>query len=138
MAVIVLIEDNPKHARLIGKILGQYGHVVLHAATAIEGLNMVVVSNPQMVLLDFDLPDLDGKALANRLRRIPALRSVPIVAVSANDSAGIQKLAISFGCDGYILKPIDVRSFPQEIEKYLAAAEQLQKRRTAAHERLKT
>lgn len=117
----MLIEDNPKHARLTIKILSAYGHEITHADNAMNGLRMIQATPPELVLLDMNLPDLDGKTLANRLRRLACMRTVPVVALTADNSPQTQRLAIAFGCDGFISKPIDVRQFPQQIETYLAA-----------------
>lgn len=125
MALILTIEDNAQHARLVAKLLTKAGHAVVNARNAMDGLTLVTRDRPDIILLDIDLPDLDGKTVANRLRRIPHLRRVPIVACSANTSPAAQRLAIAYGCDGFIPKPIDVRGFTQTVEKYLAASQHL-------------
>lgn len=128
MALILVIEDNPQHARLVAKLLAVHSHVVMIAKNAHDGLTLVSQERPDLILLDIDLPDLDGKTVANRLRRIPHLRHVPVVACSANVSSMAQRLALAYGCDGFIPKPIDIRSFPQTVDKYLAANEELKHR----------
>lgn len=132
MASILMIEDNMQHARLTSKILSREGHVIFHAENAMEGLRLVPVAKPEIVLLDIDLPDLDGKTLANRLSRLPELRHVPIVAVSADHSLVTKRLALAYGCDGFVTKPLDLHQFPREVEKYLAASAELRKKAPAA------
>jgi CheY-like chemotaxis protein len=127
MALILVIEDNPQHSRLVGKLLTRQEHVVISAKNAHDGLTLVASERPDLVLLDIDLPDLDGKTVANRLRRIPHMRYVPVVACSANVSPVAQRLALAYGCDGFIPKPIDIRSFPKQIDTYLSAKEALKK-----------
>lgn len=119
MATILLIEDNPHHARLTIKVLGQHQHVVIHALSALEGLRKLHELRPDLVLLDIELPDLDGKTVANRLKRMPEMEGIPVVALSSNHSQTTQKLAIAYGCDGYLTKPIDVREFPSLVAAYL-------------------
>lgn len=125
MATIVLVEDNALNARLTIKLLSAVGHHVVHTETALEGLRYIQSNPPDLVLLDIELPDLDGKTVANRLRRVPSMRTVPIVALSSHNSAQMQRLALAYGCDGFISKPIEVRSFPQQVEMYLAASAEL-------------
>jgi CheY-like chemotaxis protein len=121
MARIVLIEDDQKSADLVVKILTPHGHEILHADHGIAGLTLIQESHPDLVLLDLDLPDLDGKAIANRIRNIPALKQLPIIAVTANTSPIAQRMAISFGCNALITKPIDTRRFPIEIKSFLSS-----------------
>ncbi len=72
-----------------------------------------------LVLLDLDLPDLDGKVVATTLRARPALQKVPIIAVSAQDQPTTQRLVQAYGCNGFIPKPIDTRTFPDQITAFL-------------------
>ena len=120
MAVILTIEDDPKFARLAAKILRASGHTVLHAGTALDGLRLAENAAIDIVLLDMDLPDLDGKVAAASLRTRLGGRRVPIVAVTARDDGVARRLAIGFGCDGFIAKPIDTRAFPTQVVAYLS------------------
>lgn len=122
MANILLIEDNPIHARLTIKVLTNHGHQVHHAATAIEGLRAVHDMTPDLVLLDLELPDLDGKTVANRLSRLPEMQGVAIVALTSNTSHTTQRLARAYGCHGYLTKPIDVRRFNEQVCAHLQHA----------------
>jgi CheY-like chemotaxis protein len=125
MATIVLVEDNALNARLTIKVLSTAGHEIVHAETALDGLRYIQTNPPDLVLLDIELPDLDGKTVANRLRRIPSMRTVPVVALSSHSSSQMQRLALAYGCDGFISKPIDIRHFPSQVEMYLAAGADL-------------
>lgn len=117
--VILLIEDDLKFARVVEKIFNARGYEVVHAPTALEGLQRAEDNRIKLVLLDIDLPDLDGKVVATRLRARECMRNVPIIAVTAQDSAAIRRLIKGFGCSGYIPKPIDTRQFPEQILAYL-------------------
>lgn len=119
MATILLIEDNPHHARLTIKVLNQHHHVIVHALTALEGFRKLHDLQPDLVLLDIELPDLDGKTVANRLKRMPEMNGIPVVALSSNTSQATKKLALAYGCDGYLTKPIDVREFPGLVAAFL-------------------
>ena len=119
MATILLIEDDPKFVRMLEKVLHPHGHTIIHAATALTGLSLSDSSNFDLVLLDLDLPDLDGKVVATTLRARPALQKVPIIAVSAEDQPTTQRLVQAYGCNGFIPKPIDTRTFPDQIAAFL-------------------
>lgn len=116
---ILLIEDDAKFARVVQKILGARGHTVIHAPTALDGLQRSEEGCINLVLLDIDLPDLDGKVVAVQLRSRPLMQNIPIIAVTAQDSATARRLIKGFGCDGHIPKPIDTRRFPEQILAYL-------------------
>jgi two-component system cell cycle response regulator DivK len=116
---ILLIEDDEKFARVVQKVLGVRGYEVLHAPTALEGLQLAEDSRVNLVLLDIDLPDLDGKVVATMLRARPYMRDVPIIAVTAQDGSTARRLIRGFGCDGHIPKPVDTRQFPDQIASYL-------------------
>jgi len=120
MARILTIEDDGKFARVLEKILGARGHDVIHAATALTGLQMAEDEAVDIVLLDIDLPDLDGKVVATTLRSRPCMQDVPIIAVTAQDDTTTRRLVKAYGCNGYIPKPIDTRTFPEQIETYLS------------------
>ena len=116
---ILLIEDDEKFARLVKKVLGVRGYEVLHAPTALQGLQLAEEDRIKLVLLDIDLPDLDGKVVAMMLRSRPNMRELPIIAVTAQDGSTARRLIRGFGCDGYIPKPVDTRKFPDQIAAYL-------------------
>ncbi|MBI5960034.1 MAG: response regulator [Chloroflexi bacterium] len=120
MAVILIIEDDAKFVRLVEKILGVQGHHVIHAGTALDGLRLADLERVNLVLLDMDLPDLDGKVVANALRSRPAMQQIPIIAVTAQDDAITRRLVVAFGCNGFIPKPIDTRQFCTQVAEFLS------------------
>ena len=122
MSTIVLIEDNHNNAKLVTKILEAYGHTVHHACNALSGLHAVQEIRPDLVLLDFGLPDLDGKVVANRLCHLTFTRDIPIIAFTADTTTLTRRLAISYGCRDVITKPIDTRAFPEQIASHLNLA----------------
>jgi len=119
MSIIVLIEDNENNAKLMVKILQAKGHTIHRAPNALTGIKLVGKLNPDLVLLDFGLPDLDGKVVANRLSHIARTRHIPIIAVTADTTSLTRRLALALGCKTVITKPIDTRTFPEQIAMYL-------------------
>ncbi|WP_053234229.1 hybrid sensor histidine kinase/response regulator [Sandaracinus amylolyticus] len=116
MARILHIEDDPKSRLLVRKILVAAGHEVVDAGTGLEGIRLAGEVSPELVLVDINVPDLDGYEVTLRLRGIPRLAGVPIVAITAE---GDRAMSLAVGCDGFLEKPIDARRFPKQIEKYL-------------------
>ncbi len=118
-ATVLCIEDDEASARLIERLLVNRGYVVLHAATGLEGINMASQQQPDLTLVDINLPDLDGLALATRLRTIPEIQARPIVAVTSHSAGDGRQLALASGCDGFIAKPIDIKKFHLQVESFL-------------------
>jgi signal transduction histidine kinase len=116
MAKILHIEDDPANRLLVRKILGPAGHEVIDAADGLEGVRLARATRPDLVLVDIAIPGLDGYEVTLRLRSEPELSAVPVVAITAE---GKREAALAVGCDGFIQKPIDARSFAQQIASYL-------------------
>jgi DNA-binding response OmpR family regulator len=114
-----MIEDDMSFVRLVEKITRADGHIIIHASSALRGLDVAEDQVIDLVLLDMDLPDLDGKVVATMLRARAALAKVPIIAVTAYTDTVARRLALAFGCNGFIPKPIDTRLFPAQIATYL-------------------
>lgn len=117
--IVLLIEDNPDTARMVEKVLAPHGHTVLWANTGLGGLKMARTSSPSLVLVDLDLPDIDGKVIVNQLRALPYYAHLPIVAFTADNAPRAKRMALAFGCDDLINKPIDTRAFPNIVEGYI-------------------
>lgn len=120
MATILMIEDDGNFVRMVEKILRSAAHKVIASDTALGGMHRAGSEKIDLVLLDLELPDLDGKVVATMLRSRPGMVNVPIIAVSARSDAATQRLTLAFGCNGFIPKPIDTRTFPDQIAAYLA------------------
>lgn len=119
---VLLIEDNEQNRYLATYLLEHYGFTVVSALDGPSGIERAEALLPDLVLLDIQLPEMDGYAVARALRGIDALRLTPIIAVTSYAMAGDRDRAIAAGCDGYIEKPIDAETFVAEISSYLAAA----------------
>ena len=118
---ILYIEDNPENRLLVRRILEAEGYSVIEAEDASAGLELAQRSSPDLILLDINLPEMDGYEFTARLRGTPGLSDIPIVALTANVMKGDRERTLAAGCDGYIQKPIDVDELPRQIEGYIRA-----------------
>jgi len=116
MARILHIEDDPGNRLLVRKLLQTAGHTVIEAVDGLEGVQLAISERPDLVLVDLNLPGLDGYEVTLRLRGEASLAGVPIVAITAE---GDRDTSLAVGCDGFLQKPIDAREFAEEVEGYL-------------------
>jgi two-component system, cell cycle response regulator DivK len=117
---ILYVEDNPDNRLLVRRILMAEGFQVIEASNASQALEILKQQTPELILMDINMPDIDGYTLTARLKALPSLQQVPIVAVTANALKGDRERSLEAGCDGYIQKPIDVDSLPMQIQRFLA------------------
>jgi two-component system, cell cycle response regulator DivK len=117
--VIFYIEDNIDNRTLIRRILTAEGYKVVEAGNAREALETLRTLRPDMILMDINMPEVDGYTLTAQIRGIEGFESMPIVALTANVMRGDRERSPEAGCDGYIQKPIDIDLLPQQIERYL-------------------
>jgi two-component system, cell cycle response regulator DivK len=118
---ILIIEDNEQNLYLATFLLEQVGFKVFAARSGSEGIALAGRIRPDLILLDIQLPQIDGYTVARELRRNPNLEDVPIVAVTSYAMVGDRERALEAGCSGYIEKPINPDTFKSEIDKYLNA-----------------
>jgi len=118
-ARILLIEDNPQNRYLARFLLEKRGHTILEAETGPEGLAMAAGEFPDLILLDIQLPGMDGHEMARTLKADPALKSIPIVAVTSYAMAGDREKCLEAGAEGYIEKPINPETFVDDVERFL-------------------
>jgi two-component system, cell cycle response regulator DivK len=119
---ILIVEDNPDNLKLTQILLELEGYEVRTAQDAEEALITLESCRPALILMDIQLPGMDGLELTRRLRRSPALCDVKIVALTAYAMKGDEENARVAGCDGYIAKPIDTRTFPTVVRGFLQTA----------------
>ena len=124
MKKILYIEDNEQNLYLVTFILEKHGYEVHAARDGQEGIAMAARVLPDLILLDIQLPQMDGYAVARQLRINPDLATVPIVAVTSYAMAGDRDKALAAGCNGYIEKPINPDTFMNQVEFHLPSAEQ--------------
>lgn len=119
---ILVVDDNATNLRLASEVLEMEGHNVSRAADATEALALLEEIRPDLILMDIALPGMDGLELTRLLKGRPALAGVPIVALSAFAMKGDEERALGAGCDGYITKPINTRTFAVLVGGYLVRA----------------
>lgn len=120
--IILVIEDNLLNLELTTDLLEANGFVVASAQTAEEGLRLARELSPELVLMDFSLPGMDGLSATRQLKADPATRHLTVVALTANAMKGDDELALAAGCDGYLTKPINTRTFIAVVTEFIAAA----------------
>lgn len=118
-ATVLVIEDNETNMYLVTFILGKSGYQVIQARDGQAGIALAGQRKPDLILLDIQLPVMDGYAVARELRKNRGLRDVPIVAVTSYAMVGDRERILAAGCRGYIEKPINPATFVTEIEQYL-------------------
>ncbi len=118
-ARILYIEDNEQNLYLVAFILEKRGYEVLQARDGFEGIEMALREKPDLILLDFELPVMDGYEVLQRLRAEAETREVPIIALTSYAMAGDRERFLEAGCTGYIEKPIDTERFLPLVEQYL-------------------
>jgi len=118
---ILIVDDNPTNLKLARVMLAAEGYEVRVAVDAEEALGVLDGFRPRLILMDLQLPGMDGLTLTRRLKEDPATRDVAILALTAYAMKGDEEKARQAGCDGYITKPIDTRTLPLVIARILAA-----------------
>ena len=118
---ILIVDDNPTNLKLARVLLAGEGYVVKTANDGEEMLKVLESFTPRLILMDIQLPGVDGLELTRRLRADPARRDIAIVALTAYAMKGDEDNALAAGCDGYITKPIDLDTLPRIVAEHLAA-----------------
>lgn len=120
-APILIVDDHPTNIKLLAFLLSSKGYEVRTAASADEALATLAGWKPRLILMDIQLPGMDGLTLTRLLKADPATSSIPIIAATAYAMKGDEERALEAGCSGYITKPIDTRQLPDVIAKFLAS-----------------
>lgn len=118
-ATILIVDDNPTNLKLAADVLECEGHSVLRAQNAEEAQEILKRTIPELILMDIQMPGMDGLTLTRRLKAHPAFQHVPIVALTSFAMKGDDQKAREAGCDGYITKPIDTRKLPIQVAEIL-------------------
>ncbi len=116
---ILYVEDNIDNRTLIRRVLMAEGFNIIEAANAEQALELLKNEVPSLILMDINMPGVDGYALTARIKALPNMGTVPIVALTANVMKGDRERTLEAGCDGYIQKPIDIDELPRQISQYL-------------------
>ena len=116
---ILIIDDNPVNIELASDLLKLHGFQMLQAKDAETGIELAKAKMPDLILMDIQLPGMDGLEATRRLKKDATTRNVPIVAITAYAMKGDEEKALKAGCIGYMPKPINTRTFPETIRNYL-------------------
>lgn len=119
--LILVVEDNLANMRLVCDLLQLHGFRTFRAFSAVAALEIIRHEQPDLILMDISLKDMDGLSLAKLLKSNPATQNIPIVALTAHAMKQTEEDAYAAGCQGFIVKPIDTRSFPCQIRQFLLA-----------------
>jgi two-component system cell cycle response regulator DivK len=117
---ILYVEDNPDNRLLVRRILLSEDYALLEATNAKDALNVLQTAQPDLILMDINMPDMDGYTLTAKIKSLPGFERVPILAVTANVMRGDKEKTLEAGCDGYIQKPLDIEQLTREIEKFIS------------------
>jgi two-component system cell cycle response regulator DivK len=117
---ILVIEDQEDNRRIVRDLLTSNGYKVIEAVTGTEGVSAAETHRPELILMDIQLPDLDGYEATRRIKANRALREIPIIAVTSYALSGDDVKAFAAGCDGYVAKPFSPRELLEKIREFLA------------------
>lgn len=116
---VLIVDDNPTNLKLVTYLVKAQGYQVETAADADGALAKISEQHPQLILMDLQLPGIDGLELTRRLKADPATHGIKIIALTAYAMKGDQEKALAAGCDDYVTKPIDTRALPELIARHL-------------------
>ena len=119
--MILIVEDNPANQLLVSAVLEREGYRLELAGSAVEARAVLARTLPDLILMDIQLPGMDGLTFTSELKADPVSAGVPVVALTALAMAGDRERALAAGCIGYISKPINTRTFADEVRSYLLA-----------------
>jgi len=117
---ILYVEDNPDNRMLVRRILLSEEYGLLEAQNAAQALEMLKDARPDLILMDINMPDMDGYTLTSRIKTMPGFERVPIIALTANVMRGDKEKTLEAGCDGYIQKPLDIDQLLREVDRFLS------------------
>jgi two-component system, cell cycle response regulator DivK len=118
-AVVLVVEDNPRNLKLVRDVLDHAGYRIVEATTGEDGVRLALEHRPQIILMDIDLPGIDGMEALRRLRAEPGAAAIPVVALTALAMDEDRHRLEAAGFDGHLEKPISVRELPRQVQAYL-------------------
>lgn len=116
---ILYVEDNPDNRNLVRRVLGAEGYSVIEAFNADMAFEKLEAGGVDLILMDINMPEMDGYTLTAKIKKTEKFKQIPIVAVTANVMRGDREKSLEAGCDGYIQKPIDIDTLAMQIERFL-------------------
>ena len=123
MSTILIVEDNEKNMKLVRDILRHHGHETIEAASGLDGVRLAFERRPDLVLMDIQLPDIDGIEALRRIREVRELDAMPVVAVSASVMPDDQQKVVTSGFDAFVTKPIHLKHFVDTVKRFLDGGE---------------
>lgn len=118
-ALILIVEDNPKNIKLLRDVLQFKGYEILEAKTGEAGVELARQRHPALILMDVQLPGIDGREAMKVLKTDASTRQIPIIVVTSFAMKGDRESLLADGFDGYLAKPIDIKELPRVVAKYL-------------------
>lgn len=118
--LILIVEDNDKNAKLVRDLLQFKGYRTLDAATAADGIALAQRARPDLILMDIQLPDMDGVTAVEQLKATTETATIPVVALTAFAMASDRERILAAGFNGYLAKPIDIKTFPDDVRRFCA------------------
>ena len=122
MSKILLVEDNEMNRDMLSRRLERKGFEVVMAVDGLAGVEMASSSNPDIILMDLSLPEIDGWEATRRIKADPATQNIPVIALTAHAMAGDEKKALDAGCDDYDTKPVNLKRLLEKIGNFLGSA----------------
>jgi two-component system, cell cycle response regulator DivK len=119
LGTILYVEDNPDNRMLVRRVLMAEGYTIHEAPSATKAFEVLKTIKPDLILMDINMPEMDGYTLTAKIRALPNMGTVPIVALTANVMKGDRERSLEAGCDGYIQKPIDIDTLTTQIQRFL-------------------
>ena len=119
MATVLVVEDNEMNMQLVEYLLEEGGFDILKASSGEEALQLTHDQTPDLVLMDIHLPGMDGLSVVRQMKEDSRTKTIPILALTAHAMRGDRDRFLQAGCDGYISKPIDVKTFVPSIQRYI-------------------
>lgn len=119
MTNILYVEDNFENRILVRRVLQAEGYNVIEATSAQSALALLKDTVPDLILMDINMPEMDGYTLTAKIKENESFKNVPVIAMTANVMRGDKERSLEAGCDGYIQKPIDIDLLPEQVERYL-------------------
>jgi two-component system cell cycle response regulator DivK len=117
--IVLYIEDNVDNRMLVRRVLEADGFTVIECANPNQAMALAQQVQPDIILMDINMPEVDGYTLTAHMKSTPGFEKVPIIALTANVMRGDRERSLEAGCDGYIQKPIDIDTITSQIERYL-------------------
>jgi len=118
-ATILYVEDNPDNRMLVRRILLSQDYSILEAKDGSDALNILKTQRPDLILMDINMPEMDGYTLTAKIKSMAGFERIPILALTANVMRGDKEKTLEAGCDGYIQKPLDIDQLIREVERFL-------------------